>query len=634
MADKKVKVTVNAKTADSEKKLGRVKRSITAIKLAAVAAATIGLVLLKKAFTAVTVAAGIQEDALAAMAQQLKTNGESVAENVKLLAEHAAALQTVTKYGDEQTIAAQTALLAFGLTAKEVKGATSALQDFVAGSPLINDMKTAVRLLGLAYAGETSMLKRYGIVIDNNLSKQEKFKAVIESINKSFSGAARAAAETYTGKVTQMKNAWGDLTESVGFFITKNENMRGFIENLTGGFAKMASILDRYRTREDESTASVIEHTKALKDQKAALTDIGESITGNILVEMRAEREQIAIDLARKKRQLGEEKDINLANFAKTQQLAEVNNLKREAELLDMRINALNNDANVIGSKANILVRENNKEREKKIALTKEEEQAQLKAGETAFKEMQRRALYIQRFIKLTEAKTKKEIEFATESAEAALKAEDEKFAAIKEKSDTAWETHFGMEKSRSEQMITLKKEEARAKLQIAQEELNILQELQERYRQQDIEQKRQTLEDEETNWQDKKEILADFEAQLEQLVTKIEAGDLTPSQIKEAAESVKEIADATKSIDDRIINEMIVSANEGLKILTKSIDETKIKIRIDDLIAVSEGKKFADIITNETKKSLELMFSRTTFYANVETDVKLKSGLGITGDY
>ncbi len=47
-------------------------------------------------------------------------------------------------------------------------------------------------LLGKAYAGNTSALGRYGIVVDETIPKAEKFEAVLRQLEARFGGAAQA----------------------------------------------------------------------------------------------------------------------------------------------------------------------------------------------------------------------------------------------------------------------------------------------------------------------------------------------------------------------------------------------------------------------------------------------------------
>lgn len=77
------------------------------------------------------------------------------------------------------------------------------------------DLKTAFELVGKAAAGNTSVLGRYGIVLDASLSQAEKFNEVLRIGAEGFA-FAEAETQTAAGALEQLKNAWGDLIEDIG----------------------------------------------------------------------------------------------------------------------------------------------------------------------------------------------------------------------------------------------------------------------------------------------------------------------------------------------------------------------------------------------------------------------------------
>ncbi len=70
-------------------------------------------------------------------------------------------------------------------------------------------------LIGRASQGQTQMLTRYGIILDENLTAQEKFNEVLKIGATAFE-LAEAEAETTSGSLKQMKNALGDIAEVIG----------------------------------------------------------------------------------------------------------------------------------------------------------------------------------------------------------------------------------------------------------------------------------------------------------------------------------------------------------------------------------------------------------------------------------
>ena len=77
------------------------------------------------------------------------------------------------------------------------------------------------------------MLSRYGITLEEGIPEAEKFAAALAKIQEQFGGQARAQAETFSGVMQQLKNAFGDLQEKVGDAIIKNEGLRDGLKKLT-----------------------------------------------------------------------------------------------------------------------------------------------------------------------------------------------------------------------------------------------------------------------------------------------------------------------------------------------------------------------------------------------------------------
>ena len=124
----------------------------------------------------------------------------------------------------------------------------------VVGGVMPRDMDTALRAvtnLASAFGGEQGLdkatlavakaaegnitgLKRMGVVVDENKYKTEGFSAVLDAINAKFGGQAQALAETYTGRLTQMANAWDAVKEGIGHAIVQNRTVLETIASVTG----------------------------------------------------------------------------------------------------------------------------------------------------------------------------------------------------------------------------------------------------------------------------------------------------------------------------------------------------------------------------------------------------------------
>ena len=193
-----------------------------------------------------------QENANHGLADALRITGQNVELLLPQLMRYAAELQHITGIGDEVSIGIMERLTRFGLEGEALKKTTA----------LILDMKTAgieergaVDLLGRAYLGQTQMLARYGIVIREGLSGQEKYNAVLEGVAKLWGGKAAEAAQTFEGRVKKLNAVWGDFKESVGFAITQNPKLAETIKTVT------------------DMLEGQINETKTAEERTAALSD-------------------------------------------------------------------------------------------------------------------------------------------------------------------------------------------------------------------------------------------------------------------------------------------------------------------------------------------------------------------------
>ena len=159
-------------------------------------------------------AAGVQEAAVAKLTQSLKNAGDATTEAVEEQLAYASALQATTTFGDEVIIENQALLASFGLTGQALKDATKAALDLSVAQGI--DLKASVQLVGKAFLGETGSLSRYGIIIDQNIPKTEKFEAVLAVLNTRFGGAAEADRQTFIGQTKALKGLIGDLAEQIG----------------------------------------------------------------------------------------------------------------------------------------------------------------------------------------------------------------------------------------------------------------------------------------------------------------------------------------------------------------------------------------------------------------------------------
>lgn len=173
-----------------------------------------------------------QEDADRSLRAALELTGREVESNAAHYKEYASELQNATIYGDEQIQSIQTLLLQ--MTSLSQDGIDRATRGTLGlASALGMDLNAAALLVQKAMAGQFATLSRYGIVLDENLSAEEKKAQLLEKLDVLY-GRATAATETFSGRIAQLKNAWGDAQEEIGNAIVKNEKVLMAIRDVTG----------------------------------------------------------------------------------------------------------------------------------------------------------------------------------------------------------------------------------------------------------------------------------------------------------------------------------------------------------------------------------------------------------------
>jgi len=177
----------------------------------------------------------VQEQAVAGLDAAIKSVGnEGVVSSAKVQA-LAKSLQAVTTYGDEATISAAGILEQLsGLNQKGLEKTIPLVQDMAAAMHL--DLFTAASLVGKTLGSTTNALSRYGVVLDATAPPAEKLAQLTQVMTEKFGGMAQALGSTTTGKITQVKNAFGDLQEQLGRVVTSIQaaGSEGMLKVLNG----------------------------------------------------------------------------------------------------------------------------------------------------------------------------------------------------------------------------------------------------------------------------------------------------------------------------------------------------------------------------------------------------------------
>jgi len=214
-----------------------------AIALIGIGAAAIALRKVSQAIRASIKLFAIQQEAEVGLRAALEQTGKVGEAAFQLIAKSASDLQKITTKADEALLDATStlALLAPALDAEQLVEAQKAIIG-IADVFLKGDVQNAAALIGKTLGSSTNALTRYGLTLDATASTQEKFTKTIEFAT-SFFAVSQAKAETLTGKLQQLSNAWGDLGEALGAFIGERPLVTAFIDELKGLIESLTAIL-------------------------------------------------------------------------------------------------------------------------------------------------------------------------------------------------------------------------------------------------------------------------------------------------------------------------------------------------------------------------------------------------------
>lgn len=158
----------------------------------------------------------------------IKSTGGAAGVTADQVTKMAAELQKVTKFADDDIIKGQSMLLTFTKIGKDVfPQATEAMLNMAEKFGSIDEASVQLgKALNDPVQG-VSALRRVGVMLSDQQEQQIKDfmavndiasaqKVILGELETEFGGLARAAGQTASGKMAQLKNSFDDLKESVG----------------------------------------------------------------------------------------------------------------------------------------------------------------------------------------------------------------------------------------------------------------------------------------------------------------------------------------------------------------------------------------------------------------------------------
>jgi hypothetical protein len=205
------------------------------------------------------------------VAASLDRHGIAVDSNLLKIQKFADGMQTLTGVSDEVIGKGVQTFIDYNNTVGRSMELMEAAADLSAGAGM--DMKASIDLIAKASVGYTATLSRYGIILDENLPKEEKFAAALDMINDRWGGAAASRAEDTTTRIALMGEKVGDLGEKL--FYIGSPAITGSIDFAIESLDSLMQIVDWLNPPLDEMQETFIEGIKNAGD----LTDNINSLT-------------------------------------------------------------------------------------------------------------------------------------------------------------------------------------------------------------------------------------------------------------------------------------------------------------------------------------------------------------------
>ena len=187
------------------------------------------------------------ESALNQFSASLRQIGQLTQENVSNFEKFAGMLQKTTGVSDDLIISNASVLASLGgLSGQGLERATQASLDLAQALQI--DVGSAFDLVAKASTGNTAALSRYGLKIDENIAKSQKFAEALKLIEQRFGGLSGSRLNTLEGSLINLANAFGEIGESIGKFITESPTVRVVLKALADAFYSLAQSIDSIRS--------------------------------------------------------------------------------------------------------------------------------------------------------------------------------------------------------------------------------------------------------------------------------------------------------------------------------------------------------------------------------------------------
>jgi hypothetical protein len=218
-----------------------------------------------------------QEAALNRLAQSLRSTGSFSQQAVEDFSQFASELQKTSVFGDEVVIGQLAIAKSLGATnqqAKDLVQAAANLSATFGGSLEENVMKLGKTLNGVVNRDLKQAIPELKGLGEEALKSGDALKIV----NERFGGAAASELNTYAGQTTALSNAFSDLQEELGAFVTSSESVNGLISIATGLFQEITQQIVDYNTEQKRANGTLVETEGTLTSLSVKYSQVRDEI--------------------------------------------------------------------------------------------------------------------------------------------------------------------------------------------------------------------------------------------------------------------------------------------------------------------------------------------------------------------
>lgn len=218
------------------------------------------------------------EKAVIRLNNSLRLTGDFTEETSRAFEQFAGNIEKTTAITDEAILGQVSYVKSLGATNDQAKNVVSAAVDLSAALGVSLD--TAVQNLTATYSGFAGLLSRQIPELKNFTKEQLASGAAVDLIANKFSGTAQNNIQGFSGQLSRLKIAFSNVFEETGKLIIQNPVIIKSVQLLADGFQFLADIITKIPSFLNQLDISVLKTGKSIVDFVNKIPGISGSLNG------------------------------------------------------------------------------------------------------------------------------------------------------------------------------------------------------------------------------------------------------------------------------------------------------------------------------------------------------------------